>query len=237
MDKKKLSNKRYNKYKKDTNIMISETEQGLKVLNKINDSYSVLNNTPQIYMDKIYEIYNDLNKESIDFWSNDFILREAIIFHLKIKTLESIVYLRIILEKILLLPNITIKSKVLNKLTVKSMSKEIKEIKKIEEYIKNYDYKKDLIETLTEYFSNIPIEIMGPGDITKIYELMRQNIEDQKIEKILLPKENDILNIIEEKEQECEQYSEKKELLRKKLSIILTELEKVDEKTIKTKKR
>ena len=237
MDKKKLSNKRYNKYKKDTNIMISETEQGLKVLNKINDSYSVLNNTPQIYMDKIYEIYNDLNKESIDFWSNDFILREAIVSHLRIKTLESIVYLRIILEKILLLPNITIKSKVLNNLTVKRMSKEIKEIKKIEEYIKNYDYKKDLIETLTEYFSNIPIEIMGPGDITKIYELMRQNIEDQKIEKILLPKENDILNIIEEKEQECEQYSEKKELLRKKLSIILTELEKVDEKTIKTKKR
>ena len=84
MDKKKLSNKRYNKYKKDTNIMISETEQGLKVLNKINDSYSVLNNTPQIYMDKIYEIYNDLNKESIDFWSNDFILREAIVSHLRI---------------------------------------------------------------------------------------------------------------------------------------------------------
>ena len=237
MDKKKLSNKRYNKYKKDTNIMISETEQGLRVLDRINDSYSVLNNTPQIYMNKIYEIYNDLNKESIDFWSNDFILREAIIFHLKTKALESIVYLRIILEKILLLPNITIKSKILNSLTAKSMSKEIEEIKKVENYIKNYDYKKDLIETLTEYFSNIPIEIMDPGDIKKIYELMRQNIEDQKIENILLPKEHDILNIIEVKEQECEQYSEKKDLLREKLSIMLKELEKVDEESIKTKQR
>ena len=204
----KTSNERLNKHKTDTNEMINENKKAIKTLTKVNPKYQSIDNIPKIYMDKIHEIYNDLNKESIDFWSNDFILREPILFHLKVKTFESTVHLKLILEKIILLPNITIKNPLLNEIVFKNMQKEIEKINEIKEYIKNYSIKENLIDTLIDYFENVPIEIMSPGDNLKV-------IDDEK--------EQDILKIVFKKEEKCIEYNKEKQILNDQLRALFEE--------------
>lgn len=219
----KTSNERLNKHKTDTNEMINENKKAIKTLTKVNPKYQSIDNIPKIYMDKIHEIYNDLNKESIDFWSNDFILREPILFHLKVKTFESTVHLKLILEKIILLPNITIKNPLLNEIVFKNMQKEIEKINEIKEYIKNYSIKENLIDTLIDYFENVPIEIMSPGDITIIYYKIKENIEALNLKVIDDEKEQDILKIVFKKEEKCIEYNKEKQILNDQLRALFEE--------------
>lgn len=224
MNNKKVSNERLNNHKTKTNTMISETSQAIKALSQINNKYSSINNVSEIYRDKIYNIYNNFEKQSIDFWGNDFQLREAILFHLRLKSLESTVYLKIIIEKIVLSPNIIVTSRALNNLTYQRMEKTINEINKIGDYIVNYDLEKDLNETLIDYFENLPVEFEKPQSITKKYQKMKNNIEKLGLTSILEEKEEEILKLIEQKEEKCQKYEENKDNILK----LLFELEDIE---------
>ena len=224
MNNKKVSNERLNAHKTKTNEMISETNRAIKALSQINNKYSSINNVSEIYRDKIYNIYSNFDKQSIDFWSDDFQLREAILFHLRLKSLESSVYLKIIMEKLLLLPNITANNIILNNLTYKKMGKTISEINKVGDYIVDYDLEKNLNETLINYFENIPVEFEKPQSITNKYQKMKKNIEKLGLVSILEEKEEEILKLIAEKEEKCKKYKENTDNLLK----LLFELEDIE---------
>ena len=215
MNDKVVSNKRLNEHKKHTNIMIEENNKARRALSTINEKYLEINNIPEMYRDKIYDLYNNLSKQSIDFWSNDFILREPILFHLELKTLESDVYLKLIMEQLLLLPKITIKNRFLNEATYQSMEKEINNIKSIGEYILNYDIESNLNDTLIDYFKKLPVVFEKPQSITKKYQKIKTNIEHLGMIDKLIEKEDEILRLIEKKEEECLNYKVDEDILYK----------------------
>ena len=232
MNAKNTSNERLNEHKTNTNTMISESNEAIKAISKINKKYQEIGNIPEMYRDKVYDLYTDLSKQKIDFWEDDFLLRDAILFHLRLKTLESAVYVRIIMEKILLSPKITIKSRILNERQYKSLKKEIEEIKNIGEYITNYDLEKDLNETIIEYFENIPVLFENPQSITEKYQKMKQNIEE--IGNLESLKEEEIMKIIENKEEECLNYKVEED----PFYILFSEIQRIhDENKNKSKQR
>ncbi len=223
MNDKKLSNERLNEHKKHTNVMISENYRERKSLSRINEKYFKISNVPEIYRDKIYDLYNSFRKQGIDFWGREFPLREAILFHFELKTLESEKYLHQIMEQILLLPNTTIINKILNEAAYQSMEKEINSIEKIAKYIHNYEIEKDLNTTLMDYFKNMPVAFEIPQSIKNKYQRIKSNIEDLGMIDILQEKE--LEEIIAKKSKECLNYKIEKD----PLYTLLLELDKIDE--------
>ena len=103
------------------------------------------------------------------------------------------------------------------------MQKEIEKINEIKEYIKNYSIKENLIDTLIDYFENVPIEIMSPGDITIIYYKIKENIEALNLKVIDDEKEQDILKIVFKKEEKCIEYNKEKQILNDQLRALFEE--------------
>ncbi len=223
MDDKRISNERLNEHKKHTNVMINENYRERKSLSRINEKYFKISNVPEIYRDKIYDLYNSFRKQGIDFWSREFPLRDAIIFHFELKTLESEKYLQKIMEQVLSLPNITIIIRVLNDAAYQSMEKEINSIEKIAKYIHNYDIEKDLNTTLMDYFKNIPVAFEIPQSIRNKYQRIKSNIEDLGMIDTLQEKE--LEEIIEKKIKECLTYKIEED----PLYTLLLELDKIHE--------
>ena len=140
------SNKRLNEHKIKINTIIRPIEQCLKQLKNINEDYLNINNIVETYNDKVFEISNELEKQGIDFWSNSFPLRDAILIQLRGYLIESYVNLELIVNEIITVPKLALKSKILNNLSMKKLEPKVKRISELEEITKNYEIKEGNFE-------------------------------------------------------------------------------------------
>lgn len=199
------SNKRLNEHKIKINTIIRPIEQCLKQLKNINEDYLNINNIVETYNDKVFEISNELEKQGIDFWSNSFPLRDAILIQLRGYLIESYVNLELIVNEIITVPKLALKSKILNNLSMKKLEPKVKRISELEEITKNYEIKDNLREMLEFFYKNIPVETLLPGDAIGLYLQMKENIKQLNLQGDLSKYESKILKVIKVKEEECEE--------------------------------
>ena len=203
------SNKRLNEHKIKINTIIRPIEQCLKQLKNINEDYLNINNIVETYNDKVFEISNELEKQGIDFWSNSFPLRDAILIQLRGYLIESYVNLELIVNEITTVPKLALKSKILNNLSMKKLEPKVKRISELDEITKNYEIKDNLREMLEFFYKNIPVETLLPGDAIGLYLQMKENIKQLNLQGDLSKYESKILRVIKVKEEECEENMEK----------------------------
>lgn len=203
------SNKRLNEHKIKINTIIRPIEQCLKQLKNINEDYLNINNIVETYNDKVFEISNELEKQGIDFWSNSFPLRDAILIQLRGYLIESYVNLELIVNEIITVPKLALKSKILNNLSMKKLEPKVKRISELEEITKNYEIKDNLREMLEFFYKNIPVETLLPGDAIGLYLQMKENIKQLNLQGDLSKYESKILRVIKVKEEECEENMER----------------------------
>ena len=198
MTRKEKSNIKLNNHKTETNELIHQINQIIDHLSKINSNYSSINNVVITYRDKVFDIYSSLEKHSIDFWSNEFLLSDAILKHLEYKVYENI-------DLLLSLATDISKRKILHTKIIEK--NRIKKIESINTYIKDYDVEKNLYETLVHYYSNITTEQLRPKDTIFSYIIIQSCLKDLKMNH-LLSKEQEIkiIQIIEQRELECIEY-------------------------------
>lgn len=192
------STERLNKFKMEMNDDISTIERILNNLKKVDSAYANLENIAEIYRDKIYQIYISLEEQGIDFWSDEFPLRYAIMTHLKLKLYESSVMSEYVGLKIF-----ESKSSITDRISkrkAKKLEPLTDRLNKMNNYIKSYDINKNLLETLIDYFRIVPKSLKGSNEITVQYNKMKENItsvcpmdlskiEDDYITKIINEKE------------------------------------------------
>lgn len=203
------SNKRLNEHKIKINTIIRPIEQCLKQLKNINEDYLNINNIVETYNDKVFEISNELEKQGIDFWSNSFPLRDAILIQLRGYLIESYVNLELIVNEIITVPKLALKSKILNNLSMKKLEPKVKRISELDEITKNYEIKDNLREMLEFFYKNIPVETLLPGDAIGLYLQMKENIKQLNLQGDLSKYESKILRVIKVKEEECEENMER----------------------------
>lgn len=209
MTTKSDSNKRLNEHKIRINTIIRPIEQCLQQLKNINEDYLNINNIVETYNDKVFEISNELEKQGIDFWSNSFPLRDAILIQLRGYLIESYVNLELIVNEIITVPKLALKSKILNNLSMKKLEPKVKRISELDEITKNYEIKDNLREMLEFFYKNIPVETLLPGDAIGLYLQMKENIKQLNLQGDLSKYESKILRVIKVKEEECEENMEK----------------------------
>lgn len=209
MTTKSDSNKRLNEHKIKINTIIRPIEQCLQQLKNINEDYLNINNIVETYNDKVFEISNELEKQGIDFWSNSFPLRDAILIQLRGYLIESYVNLELIVNEIITVPKLALKSKILNNLSMKKLEPKVKRISELEEITKNYEIKDNLREMLEFFYKNIPVETLLPGDAIGLYLQMKENIKQLNLQGDLSKYESKILRVIKVKEEECEENMER----------------------------
>lgn len=209
MTTKSDSNKRLNEHKIRINTIIRPIEQCLQQLKNINEDYLNINNIVETYNDKVFEISNELEKQGIDFWSNSFPLRDAILIQLRGYLIESYVNLELIVNEIITVPKLALKSKILNNLSMKKLEPKVKRISELEEITKNYEIKDNLREMLEFFYKNIPVETLLPGDAIGLYLQMKENIKQLNLQGDLSKYESKILRVIKVKEEECEENMER----------------------------
>lgn len=209
MTTKSDSNKRLNEHKIKINTIIRPIEQCLQQLKNINEDYLNINNIVETYNDKVFEISNELEKQGIDFWSNSFPLRDAILIQLRGYLIESYVNLELIVNEIITVPKLALKSKILNNLSMKKLEPKVKRISELDEITKNYEIKDNLREMLEFFYKNIPVETLLPGDAIGLYLQMKENIKQLNLQGDLSKYESKILRVIKVKEEECEENMER----------------------------
>ena len=169
------STEKLDNFKIETNGYIAKVEESLIYLKAIDPAYDNLENTAELYRNKIYQIATSLEEQGIDFWSDDFELREAIITHLKIRLYESSVMSKYVGLKVLT-SKLLITNKI-NKRKSKKLEPLTEELNRINNYIKNYDINRNLLETLIEYFRTISDYIKNPEELSIKYNKMKENIK------------------------------------------------------------
>ena len=206
MNNKEKSNNKVNEHKTETNELIKIIERIIKNISKLNPIYAEIDNAVETYRDKIYSIYTKLEKQSIDFWSDEFVVGDLIRWHL-----ETIMYYNV--ENLLsLAKNICSKKTRLifrNIVDIKTR-RALKELKESNNYIKEYDINKNLYDTLIWYYNSIPVLSFKPKEIFYSYIIIRNQLNLLGMGQFINEdKEQQLIEIIKEKEAECLESREK----------------------------
>ena len=200
--KENKSLKRLNEFKIQMNEETNRLEKSLNELKKVDSMYDNFENIEEIYRNTIYRIYLELDHQGIDFWSDDFALRNAIMVHLRIRLYEGLMMLKYVGFEIMMS-----KSVITNKISKRKAKKLIpliEELKVETNYLKEYDINKNLTDTLIDYFESIPEDLKQPNEITETYNKIKENvksigkinitdIEDNNLRKIIQKKEEEVL--------------------------------------------
>ncbi len=195
-----------NKFKMKINKMSYEFNRLYQKLQIISSEQIYISNIFETYRNKVFEIENMLLKQSINLWDDDFILRDAIMVTMDLKTEEAKNILSDAADRLSKMPTIAIADRNLNKLPMMVIKPKINKFNKINESISNYNIMNNLKETLLTYYNDIPIEIYRPGDFNKSYIKMKKCIEQIGLDISLKEQEQDILNLISNKEKQCLEY-------------------------------
>ena len=189
---------RLNKFKIETNRLAIDIEEKTHYLNQIKSEYIEVSSVVKSYQNKIFEIAQRLEKQGIDFWSNDFELREAILDYLSTELYYGSVILCYIDIKIL---NNKLKKMTNKKISLPKILKILPEIEKVNktcQTIKEYDLNKDLEDTLMKHF----IIVSEDDEVMRLnesYEKMKQNIDALGLEQVSPGIEDFIKTVIKEK--------------------------------------
>jgi len=189
---------RLNKFKIETNRLAIDIEEKTHYLNQIKSEYIEVSSIVKSYQNKIFEIAQRLEKQGIDFWSNDFELREAILDYLSTELYYGSVILCYIDIKIL---NNKLKKMTNKKISLPKILKILPEIEKVNktcQTIKEYDLNKDLEDTLMKHF----IIVSEDDEVMRLnesYEKMKQNIDALGLEQVSPGIEDFIKTVIKEK--------------------------------------
>ncbi len=203
MSIKEKSNSKLNDHKIKTNELIGPINDVIKHLSNIDPMYSEIKNPVEIYRNKIFDIYNSLDKNSIDFWDDYFTLGDVIRYHLEEKMYYNV-------KDLLSLGTQVISKKGLRIIKRKANQGKVKEINNQNEYIKNYDIKDNIYETIIWYYQNIDITKFNPKEIVYLYINMKYCLKEIGLgSAISKEQEKNIIKIITEKEKECKNYREK----------------------------
>ena len=203
MDIKEKNNNKLNDHKIKTNELIGPINDVIKHLGNIDQMYLKIKNPVEIYRNKIFDIYNSLDKKSIDFWDDHFVLGDVIRYHLEEKMYYNV-------KDLLELGTKLTSKKGLIIIKRKTNQGKIKEINKKNEYIKDYDIKSNIYETIIWYYQNIDITKFKPKEIVYSYINMKYCLKEIGLgSAISKEQEKNIIKIIEEKENECKNYREK----------------------------
>ena len=208
MNTKENSNKKLNEHKTKTNELIRPINNIIKNLSNLNPTYSKIENIVEAYRDKIYEIYTDLDKQGIDFWSDDFLLGDIIRYHLETEMYYSIE------ELFDLATSITSKRKIVGFIN-KAKKQSIDKLLQKNEYIKNYNINANIYESLLWYYNIIEASRFQPKEIIYSYIGVKNCFKLIKnCNALSKEQEKEIIQIIERKELECIEYRKKyKQLL------------------------
>ena len=189
---------RLNKFKIETNRLAIDIEEKTHYLNQIKSEYIEVSSIVKSYQNKIFEIAQRLEKQGIDFWSNDFELREAILDYLSTELYYGSVILCYIDIKIL---NNKLKKMTNKKISLPKILKILPEIEKVNktcQTIKEYDLNKDLEDTLMKHF----IIVSEDDEVMRLnesYEKMKQNIDALGLDQVSPGIEDFIKTVIKEK--------------------------------------
>lgn len=203
MTSREINNNRLNNHKVKTNELITPIDSIIKHLSHIDPIYSKINNPVETYRDKIFDIYSSLEKQSIDFWSEEFPLGDLIRYHLENKMYHNV-------EALLLVATEITSKKNIMPLRKKTKMSQITKLNTIDKYIKNYDINTNIYDTLIWYYNNIEVNKFKPKEI--IYSYININLCLKKIgleHSLSQEQERNILEIIEQKENECIEYNKK----------------------------
>ena len=204
MTDKEKSNKKLNNHKAETNELIPIIEGIIKNISKIEPNYSQIDNIVETYRDKIYDIYTELEKKSIDFWSDEFLIGDLIRYYLETIMYHSVEDLLSLATEVLSKKKRIFLGKNVNNNNV------LKELKESNKYIKDYSINNNIYDTLIWYYSNIPVISFKPKEIIYSYIKIRNKLKLMDMGKLLTEeKEKNIIAIIEKKEVECLEYRKK----------------------------
>lgn len=227
MNNKERNNNKINEHKTQTNELIRPIDSIIKNLSYFNPIYSKIDNPVETYRDKIFEIYTDLNKQEIDFWSDDFLLGDLIRYHLETKMYYNVE------ELFELATSITAKRKLASFIN-KPKKKSIDKLSQINEYIKNYNINTNIYETLLWYYKIIEPSRFRPKEIIYSYINIKNCLKligyNNAVSK---EQEKEIIQIIEKKEKECIEY---KKRINQLLGLLTEIKDQKDEKIIIRKK-
>ena len=208
MEKSKISNQRLNKHKIECNQLKFATQKSINIIKELKPTCNQLDNITASYSDKIYEIYSELEKNNIDFWDNSFELRDAVLLHLKEKLGVGLSSILLIGTKIASLKQ----DKHLSRSSKWRKNKQIRfateKLHISNEYIRNYDIKLNINETLLSYYNNMIPETLKENDLIVSYFKMKANIRQLGIENELIC-EPEIVSIIKIKEEQIKSFEEK----------------------------
>ena len=203
MSTQEMSNNKLNEHKTRTNELIRPVNSIINNLSKIDPIYSKINNPVETYRDKVYDIYTDLEKQSIDFWSDEFPLGDVVRYYLETKMYYNV-------EELFSVATEIISKRKLTKLIKRTKRKKIENLSKTSDYIQNYDIKTNLYETLLWYYNNIDAMRFNPKEIIYSYINIKNCLKLMGIsDAITKEQEKEIIQIIEIRESECLEYKKK----------------------------
>lgn len=228
MKESTLSNIRFNKHKISTNELVVSIGKCINQVKYINPKYLTMPNVVETYQDKIFELYNKFQKEDMDFWSNQFPLREAIMVDLNANMQVGIYFITEISKIVILFPNMILLNRFLNNRNMKKLSPFVEKVKEMNDYIEGYTIEQNLNTSILKYFNNMEISPLITADkLRKMYKLMKINAAAINMQDKVLEIEDKVLEIIQTKENE---WNNKPKEEKAKISMILqTILEKQKE--------
>lgn len=205
MKKSKKSNQKLNKHKVECNELSSIISRTTRVVQELKPTTPDIINIAETYRDRIYEIDRKLELQSIDFWSDSFELRDAIILHLKEKLGIGIADILYVGSKVLSMSQVEIINKNTRKRKNNQINKKSLKANEASNYIKEYNLKESINETLLTYFLNIDSELLKPNDLTNTYLKMKENARMLGIDNEITI-EPELIKLIEYKEKISENF-------------------------------
>lgn len=204
----KDSIERLNNFKIETNKLSVDIEDKTYYLNQIKSKYIDVKDISRAYKNKIHEISTVLEEQGIDFWNNDFELREAIIDYLNTELYYGAVMLCYIDIKILDSKLKNLAGRRISLTKTKKVLLETEKINKTYQNIKTYNLNKDLEDTLIKHFIIVSDED-EMINLNESYEKMKKNIKEIGLDQVSLETDDFIKKIIQEKTNFAKEKQEK----------------------------
>ena len=185
------------------NQLSAEYNELTKKFNSIYFDAFDMDNVVEIYRNKIFDIAEEVEAKSLDFWGDDFIIRDAIRLRLESQIEEILSILNDVSDRIDRFPSMVFVNGTLNDLSLKVILPKIKRVNEIAGSINNYSLRNDLDNILFEFYDDLSPSIMNPNDYRSSYADVKKCLQKLGLSSELEGKDSKIIDLIEKKESQC----------------------------------
>lgn len=192
MEKNKKSESKLNRHQSECNGLSKRIKRTTRIINEIRPNTKEMDNIAETYRNKILEIDRELEDQSIDFWSKDFELREAIVFSLQEKLAVGLSNILHVATQVMKLSTTEEITKTAKRRRNKYINEAILNLYNANSSIKNYNIKDNINETILIYF--LKSENLNSDNIAKKYLRIKEIIKKLGIENYCV--EPEVLQII-----------------------------------------